>query len=1491
MRIKDKLIKGSLFYLFVLLTTNVVSQDGFTVDIDAGCAPLIVQFTYTEGANPTNLSWDFGNGNTLSGDPSVDSGLLSPTISYLLSNSYTVTLEVTNDNGTTTFTSTNFITVFQDPIADFSATPTEGCGAFTVFFTDQSTLGDAPITQWNWDFGDGGSSNNVNPNYVYDTPGTFDVSLSITDQNGCNSIFSYQDLIEATDGVYPEFEVNTNSSCEIPTVISFTDLSTGAGILSYDWDFDNGNTSTSANPPSQSYNSYGFYNIILTLSNDLGCTQTYNQLITINEVNVDFSFDLNCIPSPSVFFNTSDPSMNTFLWNFGDPGSGSSNTSVFTNPAHVFSSPGTYTVTLTASNLGECESSYTTEVTILEGQDISYTIEPTMICEYPTSIPIIINNDNVDSYSWFVSLNGGETFESGNETDNLLVFDNSEEYIEEGGYNLILSVTYENGCEAFLQESNYFTVEIPNFNTYILPSSLCEGQEAEGYANATFSSGISSYLWTWGDGNISTDENSSNIYTTAGDYEAVFSIVTPEGCEKDTLIEISVGEHTFPDFTYPDTTVCIEEPVVFTYTGDLTDIDQIGWYYGGSFTGSGPSATIEINNIDSVHTISVITNNNGCHDTLIQTVSITGLGPKAEFHADESFYCKEEAPWISSILNVSDTTINTIFQWTFGDDYIDSTDAFTPGDIEFFEYGSHEITLYALDTITGCDYERTKSVNIDNFQIHFTDSLVHACDIMYYSGEMMFTDPFPIDQDKLIYHWDFGDGDTAITYTPDSALVNHDFNEAGSYYIQVTAINDYDCPDTTGKWIYIHPSPVASFTMENENMCPPFDLEVTNSSIEMDTAITYYEYLLSSTDSSYYFEEDPSIAINSAIPYYLTQVIIDGFGCSDTSVQTLNPHAILMDYNLPDFLCYNTEYTVENNIASEFPPLEFLWEFGNGESSTEMNPTILIDDSQEMVLMNTVLVSDSFGCTQVDSFYIYISIPELSYDFLIDEASCPPIFSDFAIFSDDDIDTFIIDYGDGESNSVSTPEEAENISHVYDLPGVYEVTFTVIDIWGCSSSLTVDSLVNVPGPWASFSFTPNSGCPPLEVSFEIIGQDNVADYFWVFGDGSTSDFPSPIHIYNLAGIYTPVLVIQDSINIATGDSLPCIVSIQGDDIVIDGPDVAFNVLNDTICYGEGIALEVENLTQTIPGFEINSYLWDFGDGNTSTDENPTGQVYSAPGYYTITLTVTTENGCEYFLVKNNAVLVMEIPEIYPLITYQPSCPSMLVNFTGDSSNAFPELSFLWNFGDGETSNQANTSHEYLDDNAYMISLEIQHYSCTFTALNDETIQSYSVPEAIIEASPLFSGNTVDQVQLTNESIGEESVEWWLEGVYYSNDDVINVTTQEDDILVYLLAFSSDGCVDTSYFSLSDMDWDIPNIITPNGDGLNDFFVLGFEEFGPCIGLSIYNRWGILIYKNTNYLDNWNGKNQNSVDVSDGTYFYVINICSNTKISGYITVKH
>ncbi|MDD3642762.1 MAG: PKD domain-containing protein [Candidatus Krumholzibacteria bacterium] len=141
----------------------------------SGYEPLDVSFTDASSGSPTSWSWDFGDGGT--------STAQNPSHIYASAGSYTVTLTVANAAGSDDEVKANYITVTTPPppVAQFAGSPTSGEAPLAVTFTDQSTNNP---TSWSWDFGDGGNSTAQNPTYVYNSVGTYTVSLTAANAYG-----------------------------------------------------------------------------------------------------------------------------------------------------------------------------------------------------------------------------------------------------------------------------------------------------------------------------------------------------------------------------------------------------------------------------------------------------------------------------------------------------------------------------------------------------------------------------------------------------------------------------------------------------------------------------------------------------------------------------------------------------------------------------------------------------------------------------------------------------------------------------------------------------------------------------------------------------------------------------------------------------------------------------------------------------------------------------------------------------------------------------------------------------------------------------------------------------------------------------------------------------------------------------------------------------------------------------------------------------------
>ena len=270
-----------------IYTTNTAYQESVTNMIIADFTANIVCEGYTTyftdlsagGTPPFTYLWDFGDGTT-----SVSQ---NPSHVYANCGTYNASLIVTDANGLSD-TSINLVVVNCPPVANF--TSSNVCEGDCTIFTDYSISGSSPILSWNWNMGGagayvGGTTNtSQNPVYCFDNCGTYNVSLDITDANGCVSIISTS--IQVFCNPIADFIWSPDTAC-IGDTVCFTDASVnGGGVINlWYWDFGSISASTLPNP-CYIYVNTGIYNVTLSVTDNNGCEDTTTQSIFIDSCNI-----------------------------------------------------------------------------------------------------------------------------------------------------------------------------------------------------------------------------------------------------------------------------------------------------------------------------------------------------------------------------------------------------------------------------------------------------------------------------------------------------------------------------------------------------------------------------------------------------------------------------------------------------------------------------------------------------------------------------------------------------------------------------------------------------------------------------------------------------------------------------------------------------------------------------------------------------------------------------------------------------------------------------------------------------------------------------------------------------------------------------------------------------------------------------------------------------------------------------------------------------
>jgi len=228
-------------------------------------------------------------------------------------------------------------------------------------------------------------------------------------------------------------------------------------------------------------------------------------------------------------------------------------------------------------------------------------------------------------------------------------------------------------------------------------------------------------------------------------------------------------------------------------------------------------------------------------------------------------------------------------------------------------------------------------------------------------------------------------------------------------------------------------------------------------------------------------------------------------------------------------------------------------------------------------------------------------------------------------------------------------------------------------------------------PTAEFSGSPTSGIAPLTVQFSDLSSANPTEWAWDFGDGGTSTEQNPSHIYEVAGSFPVSLTASNSAgsDIETKENFIVVSWLPMDASFSASPEV-------------GVAPLTVSFTDQSAG-NPTSWAWNFGDGGTSTLQNPS-HIYTNPGSYTVALTVTGPGGSDTE-TQQNLILVQHPAPVANFVAVPTSGTAPLaVQFTDQSTGTIS--TWAWNFGDGGTSVSSNPTHTYTVAGVYDVTLTV-----------------------------------------------------------------------------------------------------------------------------------------------------------------------------------------
>ena len=684
--------------------------------------------------------------------------------------------------------------------------------------------------------------------------------------------------------------------------IQFTDQSTvspGAYLVSWYWDFGDGNIDPLQNPTHRYINT-GTYTVMLAVAADsLGfiCRDTTYQTVTVNGLTPDISFTWNPEPTPlgnaTSFFGTSSSNISSWYWNFGDGA-----TSILNNPTYTYTSIGSFAVTLHIADIYGCQNSITHQVTITNVPPLDFSWSTACLNE-PVQFTILDPPTNIPEVaSWYWSFGDGSTSS---------LQDPTHTYTSIDTFDVSCSITDIYGAtNTVTKQLIICPLPVANFT---FESIICANNPVQFTDLSTSPNGdIIEWHWDFGDGidttiTIGGNPNVTHIYSNTASYTVTLTVNDTTGCSHYCTKPLSTLTSPLAGFTY--TYDCFNQPVSFTDTSSTNGgEDIVSWYwdFGDTLTGSNNTSTLQ----NPAHTFSstgdfnvelTVTNNNGCYSTITNLVSITTepveytweytcFGDETQFTVDTT---------ITNIANVA------TWNWNFGDS---NTSNLQNPTHTYDTTGAFVVTL-SITTITGCTGNISHIVNIYErpdvvIIVPTSDPIIDMPYQFYGHSASQITS----------WSWDFGDGNTSTLQNP----VNT-YYEVQTYNVTLNAVNNYNCSNsdyTIVNVIYppIFPENNAVWNITGENI---FTFEPYRKRLALigDTTIA------SNKDTSYVYSKiyslyDSIISMDNAI--YTGAVRRTDELKIFLKLPNL-PETLLYDFGaeLNDTIWYNVSGYIENN--------------------------------------------------------------------------------------------------------------------------------------------------------------------------------------------------------------------------------------------------------------------------------------------------------------------------------------------------------------------------------------------------------------------------------------------------------------------------------------------------------------------------------------------------------------------------------------------------
>jgi PKD repeat protein len=1145
----------------------------------------------------------------------------------------------------------------QAPIAKFGASPATSCSPALVQFTDSSTNNP---TSWSWNLGNGTTSILQNPSTTYNTPGTYTVSLTVSNASGSNTktITGYITILPAPTISFSATDTSVGCGTKIAQFTNTSSLGV-AGAGSYYWDFGDG-TNSSAVSPTHTFSTTGSYTVSLIVTNSAGCSKLLSKSQFVNVVpkttaNFTASNNNSCNAPVTVSFSNTSTGGTSYLWDLGD-----GSTSTATSPTHTYAAGGSYNVRLISMTPAGCSDTMTKSSFVNIGSlNASFTQSAASTC---TRNAVSFTNTTTPG-------TGGCTWYFGDGTSSTAV-NPTHAYSTPGTYTVKLIANY-NSC----RDTAVSTVTVsagPTGSFSGSPIVSCSAPLNTTFSNNT--SGATGYLWQFGDGSTSTATNPTHSYTANGVYSVALISTAANGCTDTfrrngyiTVQPISASINSNPLVGCAPATGTFSASVI-----SVVPITSYAWTFGDGGTGTGQNVSHTYASAGTYTVRLVAMAAGGCTDTATRVV-VVSTKPTAGFSASPTTAC------VNSLITFTNTSTNaTAFSWIFGQGGGVASTATTPV-FAYDDPGVYSVTLIASNNGCNDTLTRTNYITINGPKVDFSDSVDCANRKHVYFRDSSvdatgwawdFGDGSPVDSSRNPQHtyandgayfvtltgwstttgcivtktrrievwdpflrfsesdtilckggvlnlvnvsnwpnatWSFGDGGTGI-----GRYVSHTYTTSGIYTLKAVFSDWQGCRDSLTKVNRIRVnSPTAAFSNTPMGGCGALSVTFTDqSTASPGSAITNRKWVFG--DGTVLNTTATTVTHSYALGgnYTVKLIVTENGGCQDSVVKSnlILVNRPVAQFNSPNTLACLNKTVAFVNTSTSSSTATYAWSFGDGSTSTSVSPTHSYSASGTYNIQ--LIATDANGCKDTMTKATYINVAAISAAFSMSDSvgPCPPFTVNFSDSSSNAV-SYNWSFGNSGSSSLANP------SATFVTGGTFIVRLVTTNVNGCKDTATHSVFVG-PAPSGTLTYTPVTGCSPLSITLSTTSA-NTSSLTFDFDNGTTqtTTASSVTYTYTTPGIYIPKVIFRNG---------TCATFLQGGDTIKNNQTFG-GFTTSTLSGCVGTAVQFTDTSYAVPVAAIN-YQWDFGDGNSSVAASPS-HTYTTAGTYIVRQIVGTSGGC------------------------------------------------------------------------------------------------------------------------------------------------------------------------------------------------------------------------------------------------------------------------